>query len=113
MFSLPSYAEWTKVSENIDGVNYYVDLNRIRKHDGYVFYWELVDLVKPSSEGYLSYRIYKKVDCDLMRFISLDETDYKEHMGRGIGDKPTPSDNWYYSPPGSSSEQTLTAVCRR
>ena len=77
IFSSPSYAEWTEVvksekpSPYEDGNTYYVDFERVRKHDGYVFYWELVDLVKPSLEGYLSYRIYKKADCDVMGFNGI------------------------------------------
>ena len=37
-FSSPSFAEWTKIGENVYGTTFYVDFTRIRKHDGYV-YW--------------------------------------------------------------------------
>jgi len=37
MFSSASSAEWTWVQEGINGNKYYVDLDRIRKNDGYVF----------------------------------------------------------------------------
>jgi len=31
MFSTPSYGEWTKVSENVEGNSFYVDFERIKK----------------------------------------------------------------------------------
>ena len=43
MFSSPSFADWKKVSENVDGDTYYVDFERIRKHGGYVYFWDLQD----------------------------------------------------------------------
>ena len=42
--SSPSYAEWTKVDEGVDGDTYYVDFKRIRQHDGFVYFWDLTDL---------------------------------------------------------------------
>ena len=38
MFSSSSYAEWRKIGVNVDEITLYVDIERIRKHDGYV-YW--------------------------------------------------------------------------
>ena len=59
MFSSTSYAEWTKVSENVeDGDSFYVDYDRIRKHDGYVYCWEMGDYLKPNKYGDLSVKSY-------------------------------------------------------
>ena len=71
MFSSSSYAEWTKMSENVDGTTYYVDYERIRKHDGYVYWWILSDYLKPTSQGYLSNQSYNQGDCTLFRLKSL------------------------------------------
>ena len=61
MFSTPSYAEWTKVGSTGNGAsNSYVDLERIRKHDGYVYFWELFDYGEPAKSGTLSGKAYKK-----------------------------------------------------
>ena len=46
MFSFNSFAGWTKVGKNTRGDAFYVDYERIRKVDGYVYYWELTDFVK-------------------------------------------------------------------
>jgi len=36
LLSTPVFADWTKVSENVDGDTFYVDFERIRKHGGYL-----------------------------------------------------------------------------
>ena len=61
MFSSPSYAKWTKVSENVDGDILYVDFERIRKHGGYVYYWRLRDGLKPSPVGLCPPKYISKV----------------------------------------------------
>jgi hypothetical protein len=33
-----THAEWTKVSENMSGHTFYVDLSRIEKHNGKIYY---------------------------------------------------------------------------
>jgi len=38
IFSITSFAEWTMVNENERGDTYYVDSERIKKHNGHV-YW--------------------------------------------------------------------------
>ena len=58
MFSTPSYAEWTKVGSNVEGDVFYVDFDRIRKHEGYVYFWELIDYLKPTKFGDLSNKNY-------------------------------------------------------
>ena len=52
MFPSPSFAEWKKVGSNVDGDTFYVDFDRIRKHDGYVYCGQLFDLLKPSPQGH-------------------------------------------------------------
>ena len=63
LLSTPVFADWTKVSMNIYGntINtIYVDFERIRKHGGYVYWWNLSDFPKPDKEGNLSYKTYKQ-----------------------------------------------------
>jgi len=62
MFASTSYAEWTEVSEGVDGDTYYVDFERIRKHGGYVYFWYLIDLplltIKDSTVLYTTVIIF-------------------------------------------------------
>ena len=114
MFSSPSYSEWTKVSENVDGDTYYVDFDRIRKHGGYVYFWRLSDYLKPSPYGDLSLKLYRQGDCKLFRYKSLSFSSHKESMGGGTGDTYSRENpEWEYPPPDSVAETTLKLVCSR
>ena len=114
MFSSSSYAEWTKVSENVDGDTYYVDFERIRKHDGYVYYWLLGDYLKPTPQGHFSGIIYTQVDCKLFGYKNLSGIFYKEPMGGGTGDTfNKPDKEWTYPLPDSSGEGISKQVCNR
>ena len=115
IFSSPSYAGWTEVDKNINGTTFYVDFDRIRKHDGYVYYWELGDYMKPDSQGVLSVKTYLQGDCKLFRYKILSDFFYTELMSRGtpIGSSNTPDEEWRYPTPNSSSENILKRVCTK
>tara|TARA_R110002012_G_scaffold242856_1_gene417350 strand:- start:1562 stop:1945 length:384 start_codon:yes stop_codon:yes gene_type:complete len=113
MFSSTSFAGWTKVTENNEGT-FYVDFERIRKVDGYVYYWDMSDFLKPSPHGYLSGKRYDQGDCKLFRFKSLSYSFHKEPMGGGAGDVDNkPKKDWTYPSPNSVNETILKSVCSR
>ena len=111
MSSSPVRAEWTRVSENEFGTIFYVDFERIRKHDGYVYYWELINLLKPGPNGVLSAKTYIQCDCKLFSFKTLSISSYEEPMGKGTGNTFTSDPDWQYPPPSSSIETMLKLVC--
>jgi hypothetical protein len=113
MFSSTSFAGWTKVSKDVDGDTFYVDFERIRKVDGFVYFWYLSDLLKPTEDGRLSSKLYMQGDCKLFRFKSLSWSFHKEPMGGGTGDVNTQKQDWTYPPPNSSGEIVLKQVCSR
>ena len=114
MFSTPSYGEWTKVSKNMKGNTFYVDFERIRKHGGYVYYWELGDYLKRDKYGDLSAKVYTQGDCKLFRFKRLSYSFYKEPMGEGTGEIVNkPDKEWSYPSPDSVGETILKLVCSR
>ena len=116
MFSSTSFAEWTKVSENMDRDTWYVDFERIRKVDGYVYFWRLSDYLKPTINGKLSGKLYLQGDCKLFRYKILSFSFHKEPMGGGTGDTgpiPIKHQGWNYPPPNSSNETILKSVCSR
>ena len=113
MFSSTSYAGWTKVNSSIRGNTYYVDFERIRKVDGFVYYWMLTDYLKP-DHGYLSIKSYQQGDCKLFRFKVLSVSFHKEPMGGGTGEiVNTKNPEWDYPTPNSSVERILKSVCSR
>ena len=114
MFSSPSYAEWTEVSKNSAGT-IYVDFERIRKVDGYVYSWVLADYVKPQGDK-LSGKHYQQSDCKLFRWKILSFTSHTEPMGGGPGDTlsiPKRHQSWKYPSPNASEEDILKAICSR
>ena len=56
-FVSPSYGEWKFVIQNQGGSNFYVETDKLRKHDGNIFVWELVDFLKPD----MSYLVQGKL----------------------------------------------------
>jgi hypothetical protein len=113
MFSSPSYAEWTKVGENAAKIQY-VDFERIRNHDGYIYFWQLQDYLKPTKYGILSRKIYNQGDCKLFRYKSLSSVVHKQPMGRGWWrTSPKKKPEWKYPSPDTVIEVVLQEVCRR
>lgn len=111
MFSSTSFAEWQKVSSNDMG-EYYLDIERIRKSDEYIYYWEMGDLFKPMKKsGALSVTTYNQVDCKVFRIMRLSASFYKEHLGKGDPVTITPEKDWLYPPPNSSMEHVAKFVC--
>ena len=111
MYSSPVRAEWTKLGD-VDGNTFYLDLERIRKHDGYVYFWDLVDYLKPTETGVWSVKVYTQGDCKLFRVKRLSFSFHKEPMGNGTADTSNPIDkDWFYPPPESPAETVLKLVC--
>jgi len=69
-----------------------VDFEKIRKHDGYVYYWTLIDYLKP-EQGILSAKVYYQGDCKQFRFKGLSFSCHKEPMGGGTGQVIEPKGN--------------------
>ena len=91
-----------------------MDFERVRKHDGYVYWWDMSNLLKPDKDGDLSYRGYRQGDCRLFRTKVLSEIYYKQPMGRGTGKTNTlKNPEWDYPPPDSPMETILKKVCSR
>jgi hypothetical protein len=114
MFSSSLYAGWTKASETVDGDIHYVDFERIRKVDGYVYWWDLTDFLESVEGGYLSSKTYKQGDCKLFRVKSLSYSFHKEPMGGGTGGSYNPENpEWVYPHPNSTHEIVLKFLCNR
>ena len=113
IFSSTSFAEWKKVSEDVNGTTIYVDFERIRKQGGYVYWWDLTDLAKPTKYRDLSWKVYNQGDCQMFRFKYLSDSYYKEPMGGGTPSisSNTPDKEWNYPSPNSVDETLLKSVC--
>jgi hypothetical protein len=114
MFSSPSYSEWTRIQENVEGTTFYVDFERIRKVNEYVYWWDLQDYLKPTANGRVSGETYNQGDCKLFRYKFLSFSHHKEPMGGGTPDSSNlKNPEWEYPHPNSSIETILKTVCNR
>ena len=114
MFSSLSYSEWKKVSVSKKGDTFYVDYERIRKHDGFVSFWTLSDFLIPTKWGDFSTETYRQGDCKSFRLRNLRVVQYKQKMGRGSGDVYNPKKiKWNYPLSDSVNETILKTVCSR
>ncbi|MFL2814749.1 MAG: surface-adhesin E family protein [Candidatus Puniceispirillales bacterium] len=96
------------------GNTYYLDFDRIRKYDGYVYYWSLTDYLKPNKYGYLSGKIYWQGDCKLVRGKPLTFSHYKDPMGEGTGETNSLQNaGWINHKPNTPSEKSLISVCEK
>jgi len=112
VIATPSHAEWEKVS-SADGLDFYVDFGTVKKNNGYVYYWEILNYLKPSNSGTLSVTSHQELDCDIpVRNRYLSFSWYKQPMGKGA---PAGIDNktgeWKYHDSGSSGAVITKKVC--
>ena len=110
IYSSASSTEWTKVSEKIEGT-YYVDIAGIRKLDGYVYFWEVINFSEPTKYGMMSGKVDIQGDCDLFQYKRLGVSLHKEPMGEGIGKIFPVPDEWKYPTRGSAIEDILKTIC--
>ena len=98
MFSSPGFAEWTKLTKNEVEYEFYLDFERIRKHDGFVYYWVLKDYFKPNRYGHLSAKMYTQGDCKSFRYKFLGVSLHIEQMGGGEGVRHSPENPEWRDP---------------
>ena len=112
LFSTTSWGEWSYVTEGVDDIKFYYDKDRVRKSGKYLYFWDLVGLLKPDKWGNLSITRYIQLDCSIFRFKILKILSYNKSMGEGemINDF-APKDEWKYPPPNSVFEVMYNKIC--
>ena len=112
LFSSTSFAEWTTIGVTNNGHTHYVDFERIRKHKGFVYWWDMIDQPKPDERGILSTKAYREGDWKLFRYRYLSISHHKKPMAGGTGDTSTYQDlPWEYPSPDSAGESKFKLVC--
>mgnify|MGYP001328786862 CR=1 FL=1 len=117
MFSSPSFAEWKKALTSSDGSIFYVNTEAFRKIDGEIYYWTLIDLAqkkyKSTSKETLSYKIYTRGDCNLIRRKIITVIAYSNPMGEGsiTAQKEFDNPKWQHLPPSSNDYGIIEGLC--
>ena len=75
-------------------------------------FWNLLDSLKGSPLGDLSFTTYIQLDCSIFRIKRLNTKSYINSMGEGENSGEwTPEDEWEYPKPNSSGETLYNKVC--
>ena len=113
LFTNTSSGEWSYVEEDVyNGDKFYYDKDRVRKNGKYIYFWFLIDSLKPLERGDFSLTRYLQLDCSISRYKSLKEITYKKSMGEGeMTSDFTPANEWEYPKPESISEFVSNKVC--
>ena len=108
-----SHAQWTKVGDDSEGSNYYVDFDRVRYHGGYVYWWDLSDYLKP-VRNVMSAKAYNQGDCKTFRYKTLSISVSAEPIsGSGLYYGVKVSPEWIYPPPNGINEIILNLLCKK
>tara|TARA_B110001454_G_C12396868_1_gene299180 strand:+ start:95 stop:412 length:318 start_codon:yes stop_codon:yes gene_type:complete len=99
------------LGESDTGTTLYVDIDSIKKHNGYIYYWGLRDLLKPDKWGDMSLKLYFQGDCGVIRMKYLSYNYYKKPMGRGESEVDNTESEWKYPPPDTVDGKVLDYVC--
>jgi len=112
-FASPVFAGWTEASKSVDGDTWYIDYGTVKENNGYVYYWDLDDLLKPDSEGDLSYKALNEVDCGTPRkFRYLSVSYYTQPMASGsVSSSSNNASGWYYLKPNNVSGIMINETC--
>lgn len=112
LISFNSFGDWTKVYIST-GADYYMDFETFKERDGYVNYWQLIDLSTPIEEEIYSAVVRNKIDCSSEGMKSNPIHYYSKEMGKG--DRVMSSEeepvNWTYPPPGSAYYALIGVAC--
>ena len=90
-----------------------MDLERIKKRDGKIYFWELVDFLKP-VDGTFSIMHYDEAECGSLKYRFLKTTWHTKPMGEGKSHQTFTnlSDGmWDYPSRNSLKERVLNVVC--
>jgi hypothetical protein len=112
MLSLSSYGAWTKLIEDGDGDSYYIDFDTIEEKNGYVYWWQMRDYLKP-SKGNKIVKTLTKGDCGISRSSGVSYIFYKPPMIGGEKDLYNPiKPEWDYLVSGSVAKKLLDVSCK-
>ena len=105
--------DWIRLDKGGEG-DFYIDLDSVRKTDGYSYVWTMVDFREPITNrggNYFSAKVYDQIDCSIGRSKRLAYNFYRESMGRGDVATENGNGEWKYYPPGSKYGEVLKIVC--
>ena len=104
-------ADWTAVSAN-HHAKFFVNEKSIKRENGYIYYWDMGNLLGPIGEGIVSISSFNKVNCEEFLVKTLKTSFHKTPMANDkteilTATKPA----WKQPPSGSASAKIAKFVC--
>ena len=115
LFSSSVFAEWTRVTQSVDGDVLYVDKRTVKIVGNTRYFYMLFDYVTPTSYGDLSDRTYREIDCSSMMFRDLVKDYFRFPLGEGNpteGSGQIKIPEWKYIKPDSIYGIMNNYVCK-
>jgi len=104
-------ADWTAVSAN-HHAKFFVNEKSITRENGYIYYWDMGDLLGPIGEGIVSISSFNKVNCKTFLVKTLKTSFHKTPMANDNSKALTVTKPaWKQPPPGSASAKLMKFVC--
>jgi len=112
LISFNSYAEWTQTINSESGDVYYVDFDSI-KIKGNVYYWGMVDYLKPDEWGDMSSKSLYELDCNVpQKERKLAISFYTQPMGKGSpSTEINTTQEWIYGVPNTIGMGLIEQIC--
>ncbi len=114
MFSFNCFAKWEYLTRDINDNTFYLDYERIRKVDNFIYFWVLTNFSSIDKFGELSTIYYREGDCKLFRDRDLEVRGFTKSMGKGIMKQYKPEITEFETPfPNTVNERILNVICNR
>ena len=107
--------EWTKVTKGQNGHTFYIDMKKLSEHNGFIYFWQLINYNEKDEYGDSSAKIYVQGDCSTFKFKWLMVSYHKMMMGQDEVMLAKPSklvSGWQFPSAGSTSYVVLDHVCK-
>jgi len=112
LISSPVWATWEEVVTGVSGDVAYIDPATIKKEGSIRRVWGLTDLANPTSEGVLSRRYLREIDCKNERTRILTISAHSKSMGDGVTLGINPEvQSWSYIAPETVMAFIQKRVC--
>ncbi len=107
--------DWTEITKGQNGHIFFVDMENLYIHKGYIYFWQLINYNDQDEYGDMSAKIYVKAECEVFKFKWLKVSYHKMSMAKDYVKPNNPSklvSEWQFPSIGSTSYAVLDHVCK-
>ncbi len=121
IFTLNCWGGWSAVSKNTSDSTYYLDVDKVKQTENYIYLWYLIDYLEPIidhpeyfAQDVMSETHYIKINCNKIIFQRLKVILYGASMASGELKNdliPTDNKNWNQVSNGTAFQAVIETVC--